>query len=130
MESLRFDLLLAEEDLEPVVRGSAILLTAALYNLLSNAAKYGGGRPIELVITMRGTEVVCIVRDSGPGMSKETLDRARDMFYRAADVPAMDGHGIGLTLVDRVARVHGGHVTLTSTPGKGTMVELSLPSEG
>jgi signal transduction histidine kinase len=119
---------LEDEDREPLVRGSSVLLTAAVYNLLANAAKYGGGHPITLAIrsTAEGTSVQ--VRDEGPGMDGTTLFRARELFFRGPDAVPMDGHGIGLALVERIARVHGGRVSIVSRSGGGTTVELLLPA--
>jgi signal transduction histidine kinase len=125
---VRFELSLEDEDREPLVRGSSVLLTAAVYNLLANAAKYGGGHPITLAIrsTAEGTSVQ--VRDEGPGMDETTLFRARELFFRGQDAVPMDGHGIGLALVERIARVHGGRVSIVSRSGGGTTVELVLPA--
>lgn len=124
---VRFELEIADEVHEPVIMGSSVLLTAAVYNLLSNAAKYGGGSPVLLSLEVKSSIASFTVSDNGPGMSPETLQRAKEMFFRAVDAPAMDGHGIGLTLVDRIVRVHGGRVTIRSGSGMGTSVVLDLP---
>lgn len=124
---VRFDMDIGDDVHEPVMLGSSVLLTAAVYNLLTNSAKYGGGGPVSLHLVVRSSHASFQVSDRGPGMGTETLQRAKEMFYRAADVPAMDGHGIGLSLVDRIARVHGGRVTITSEAGVGTSVVVDLP---
>ncbi|MBL7981331.1 MAG: HAMP domain-containing histidine kinase [Flavobacteriales bacterium] len=124
---VRFELDIADEVHEPVIMGSSVLLTAAVYNLLSNAAKYGGGTTVLLSLVVSPFNASFTVADDGPGMSAETLQRAKEMFFRAVDAPAMDGHGIGLTLVDRIVRVHGGRVTIRSGSGMGTSVVLDLP---
>ena len=124
---VRFDMAQVDDDHEPVVRGSSVLLTAAVYNLLGNAAKYGGGRPVVLSLRTDAEGTRLEVRDDGPGMEEVTLLRARELFFRGEDVHPLDGHGIGLALVERIIRVHGGSVSISSRSGSGTTVELLLP---
>lgn len=124
---VRFDMALEDGDREPLVRGSSVLLTAAVYNLLANAAKYGGGHPVQLSLVTRAEGTTVRVKDAGPGMDEETLRRARELFFRGQEALPTDGHGIGLTLVERIARVHGGKVSIASRRGSGTTVELFLP---
>jgi signal transduction histidine kinase len=125
--AIHFDMHVAEEASDFTVKGNAVLLTAAVYNLLSNAAKYGGGGTVRLVLSSGPEAVMVRVHDQGPGMDAETLRRARELFFRGAQKEITDGHGIGLSLVDRIARVHGGAVAISSGPSEGTTVELSLP---
>jgi signal transduction histidine kinase len=126
---VRFDMVLEDGDREPLVRGSSVLLTAAVYNLLANAAKYGGGHPVLLSLQTRADGTTVRVQDAGPGMDEETLLRASELFYRGHDAVPTDGHGIGLALVDRIARVHGGTVSIETRSGAGTTVELFLPMQ-
>lgn len=123
---IHFDMEVTDDGTDFAVKGNAVLLTAAIYNLLSNAAKYGGGGTVRLVLSSGSEAVKVRVSDQGPGMDAETLRRARELFFRASDKEATDGHGIGLSLVDRIARVHGGTVAISSGPSEGTTVELSL----
>lgn len=124
---IRFELVISDDVQEPVIMGSSVLLTAAVYNLLSNAAKYGAGAPVTLRLEVGSSNASFTVTDKGPGMHPETLQRAKEMFYRAADAAPLEGHGIGLTLVDRIVRVHGGRVAVRSEVGVGTSVVLELP---
>ncbi|HRD52099.1 MAG TPA: HAMP domain-containing sensor histidine kinase, partial [Flavobacteriales bacterium] len=113
------------EGREPLVRGNAVLLTAALYNLLTNAVKYGGDR-VELRVGVQGQEVMAIVTDHGKGMAPDALARVRELFYRANDAAPLDGHGIGLALVDRIMQVHNGRLELSAVEGKGTVAVVRL----
>ncbi len=110
---------------EPLVRGNAVLLTAALYNLLTNAVKYGG-EDVELRVSVSGTEALVAVTDHGKGMSPDALARVRELFYRGDDAAPLDGHGIGLALVDRIMQVHNGRLELSAVQGKGTMALLRM----
>ncbi|MBL8002485.1 MAG: HAMP domain-containing histidine kinase [Flavobacteriales bacterium] len=116
-----------EEDLEPLVHGNAVLLTAAVYNLLSNAAKYGGTGRIRLSIATGRQHVSACIGDDGPGMAPELVERVRKLFVRGDGTRGLEGHGIGLALVDRIARAHNGTFELITAPGKGTTACLHLP---
>ena len=114
------------------VRGDFARLTQVLANLLNNAAKYTepGGR-IWLDLERCGKEAVFRVRDSGIGMVPEDLDRIFELFAqvdRKVD-RAQGGLGIGLTLAQRLVRLHGGHVEAFSAgPDQGTEFVVRLPA--
>jgi len=113
------------------VNGDPTRLTQVLVNLVTNAAKYtpNGGR-VQVRLERRGTSAVLCVADNGIGMSRELLSTAFDLFIqgeRALD-RAEGGLGIGLTLVERIVRLHGGDVAAASDgPGRGTEMTVSLP---
>ena len=105
-------------------------LEQVVVNLLNNAAKYTepGGR-IGIEIERQGQEVVITVRDTGIGISSAMLPRVFDIFTQ---VEASSGHsqgglGIGLTLVRSLVEMHGGSVSVSSTPGEGTVFTVRLP---
>ncbi len=107
-----------------------ILLRRALDNLLDNAAKYSEPTTqVELAVIPNGTHVQFEVRDRGIGMSPADVERAFTPFWRAdsSRTRKTGGVGLGLALARRIARAHGGDVTLESTPGKGTIVRLDVP---
>jgi signal transduction histidine kinase len=108
----------------------AVLLRRALDNLLDNAAKYSDGEtPVKLAVIPNGASVAFEIVDKGIGMSAEELERAFTPFWRAdsSRTRKTGGVGLGLALARRIARVHGGEVTLTSTPGLGTTARLEVP---
>ena len=101
-------------------------------NLVTNACKYTppGGR-IQVSAAREGAEAVLRVRDNGVGMTAESLGHIFNLFYQVGqtlDRPD-GGLGIGLTLVDRLARLHQGAVTATS-PGPGQGSEFTLRAAG
>ena len=82
-------------------------------NLLNNAAKYSDkGGEIALSATRDGSEVVISVRDNGVGISPDVLPRVFDMFTQVHQSieRSRGGLGVGLTLVKRLAELHGGNV--------------------
>ena len=107
-----------------------LLLRRAIDNLLDNAAKYSdAGTPVSLVVAPNGEHVAFDIVDRGVGMSAEELERAFTPFWRADDCRTRKtgGVGLGLALARRIARAHGGDVTLESAPGKGTRARLDVP---
>lgn len=105
-------------------------LEQALLNLLTNAMKYSGAaRTIELSVCGRDRHVTIDVRDHGLGIAPEDHHRVFEKFYRAAtpENRHIPGTGLGLTLVEHIARAHGGTVELESAPGAGSRFSLVLP---
>jgi signal transduction histidine kinase len=115
---------------ERAIECDAVLLRRALDNLLDNAAKYSdSGTPVKLAVIPNGTRVAFEIVDTGIGMSPDELERAFTPFWRAdgSRTRKTGGVGLGLALARRIARAHGGEVTLTSTPGRGTTARLEVP---
>lgn len=113
----------------PAVRLDANAFTLAVLNLIDNAIKYAaGGKRIALAVGRDGDHVVVAVRDWGPGIDPEEHDRIFDRFYRARAIRLMPirGSGIGLALVQHIARAHGGDASVTSTPPHGATFCIRL----
>ncbi len=107
----------------------ATLLRSALANLVRNAVEHGGG-VVRLGVRHAGAVIEVEVDDAGPGFRRDDLPRVFEPFYRGqgdGEKPARGSLGLGLALVDRVARAHGGTVTAGARPGGGARVTLSLP---
>jgi signal transduction histidine kinase len=116
------------DDPEPTAFIDRRQLEAALLNLISNArdAMPGGGEVI-LRATRSDTQQVRLdVIDRGAGMSAEVLARATEPFYSTK--PVGGGSGLGLSMVQGFVTQSGGSLRLDSEPGRGTIVELMLPS--
>ncbi|MDO4899739.1 sensor histidine kinase KdpD [Actinomyces sp.] len=115
----------------PHVRGDGDLLYSAVYNVISNAAKYtpGGG-----AVEVRGREdtgaITIEVADTGIGVPEADLNRVFNELERAANARVLPGSGLGLALVRTIIARHGGHVRMTSREGVGTRVWLTLPITG
>ncbi|MGE3760688.1 MAG: ATP-binding protein [Kofleriaceae bacterium] len=107
-----------------------VLLRRAVDNLLDNAAKYSdSSTPVKLSVVPNGSRVAFEIIDRGIGMSDAELERAFTPFWRAdgSRTRKTGGVGLGLALARRIARVHGGDITLTSEVGKGTTAKLDVP---
>jgi signal transduction histidine kinase len=99
-------------------------------NLIDNAIKYAAaGKQIALKLEQQDQRVVLSVRDWGPGIDRDEQARIFERFYRAKAMRLrpIRGSGIGLALVQHIARAHGGDVSVTSAPGDGATFQLWLP---
>lgn len=132
---------------EVKIQGDRQYLTQLLTNLVENAVKYAGGRGkhvrIETGLEERAGRAFgwSRVEDDGPGIPPEHLTRLFDRFYRVDQSRSRDeetyaqaegekapgGSGLGLSIVQWIARAHGGEVTVQSTVGVGTAFILHLP---
>lgn len=114
------------------VAGDALLIRRAIQNLLSNAVRYGDGGPIVADISNATPGYVDIaVGNTGPGIAREHLPHIFDRFYRpdSARTRSAEGSGLGLAIVKSIATLHGGEVTVSSTPGERTTFVLRLPGD-
>ncbi len=120
------------DDPERAIECDPVLLRRAIDNLLDNAAKYSElSTPVKFAVHPNGKSVEFEIVDKGVGMSKDELDRAGTPFWRADGSRARKtgGVGLGLALARRIARAHGGDVSLVSAPGRGTTARLQIPLE-
>jgi PAS domain S-box-containing protein len=115
------------------VSGDAVRLGQVFENLLSNAAKYTPpGGDVTVTVERDGPNAVVRVRDTGVGISPDVLPRIFDLFVQADTTldRSEGGLGIGLTLVERLTRMHGGGVEARSEgPGLGAEFMVRLPLE-
>ncbi|WP_323150240.1 ATP-binding response regulator [Pseudomonas oryzihabitans] len=103
----------------------ALLLTS-LQNLLSNALKYAPGQPLLLAVRRRQGRLALVVYDQGPGIAAEHLPHLCEEFYRVREARDRDieGVGLGLSIVQRIARLLDLELRIRSRPGHGTAVSL------
>jgi PAS domain S-box-containing protein len=98
-----------------------------LTNLLTNAIKFGQGKPIVLSIASEGDAALVRVRDEGIGISEDDTGRIFGRFERAVPVRAYGGMGLGLFIARQVVDAHGGAIDVHSEPGNGSTFTVSLP---
>ena len=103
-----------------------IRLEQALGNVVDNALRHGTG-PVRLDATRGNGMLVLRVRDEGPGFPPEFLPNAFDRFARADDARSVGGVGLGLAIVDAIARAHGGRAGARNVPGGGAEISLEIP---
>ena len=117
------DAVLTGED--STVTADRDLIIHLMRNLVNNAIKSGTLTPVRVTLHPRGFSV----SDEGRGMTPEEVSRCTEAFWKAdpARTRASGGAGLGLTLCQNIARLHGTELVIRSTPGKGTTVEFTLP---
>jgi signal transduction histidine kinase len=99
-------------------------------NLISNALKYGRGRPIRISAGLEGGWAHIEVEDRGIGIAPEDQARIFERFERAVSGRHYAGLGLGLWIVQRLVQAHGGNVRVRSAPGKGATFTVELPAGG
>ncbi|RZA09846.1 MAG: PAS domain S-box protein [Proteobacteria bacterium] len=102
-------------------------LDQVLVNLVTNAFKYGSGKPVT-VVAVQDTEGLSIqVRDQGMGIRPERIGRIFERFERAELHAGIAGLGLGLFIVRSIVEAHGGSVTVSSRAGEGSCFTVRLP---
>jgi PAS domain S-box-containing protein len=98
-------------------------------NLLSNALKFTFQGKIAVSLQLEGDDVVLRVRDTGVGVPEKEVPHVFERFHQIRDVAARshEGSGIGLALVNELARLHGGTVRVESRPGVGSTFTVGVP---
>lgn len=117
----------------PPVRMDPDALGQALHNLLDNAVKYSGdSRWVGVRAAAKGESVTIAVEDRGLGISESEQRHIFDRFHRVGTglVHDVRGSGLGLSIVHHVIRAHGGSVTVSSEPGRGSLFTIHLPIAG
>jgi signal transduction histidine kinase len=102
-------------------------LEQVLTNLLTNAARYGQGKPVRVSVHREETEGVMEVADQGQGIAPEDQQRVFGKFERAVNRNEVSGLGLGLFIVQNIVELHGGSVGLKSSVGQGSVFTVRLP---
>ena len=116
-----------------IVTGDPSRLRQVFDNLLGNVRTHTpSGTVCSVTVRSRGDDAVVTVADDGPGMSPGDAARAFGRFHRAdtSRTRASGGAGLGLSIVAAIVEAHHGTVAMTSTPGIGTSVTVTLPLAG
>ena len=104
---------------QTIIDGDAGLLEVALRNLLGNALRYSPPEhPVTVFLRHETSELVMGVSDSGPGVPHENLTRLTERFFRGPEAKG-DGSGLGLTIVHRIAELHGARLALQNRESGG-----------
>ena len=108
-------------------RWDRIRVEQVITNLLTNAFKYGAGRPIEIRVGEDGANVWFEVEDQGIGIAEKEVPRLFQRFARAVSERNYGGLGLGLYITRRIVESHGGSVAVVSSHGKGSIFRAQLP---
>jgi heavy metal sensor kinase len=104
------------------------MLQRAFSNLLDNAIKYTveNGR-VSIIVFKENHFITIKIEDTGIGIEQESFEKIFERFYRAESSRTSAGTGLGLSLARTIVRQHKGDITLTSSPGNGSVFVMTLP---
>lgn len=116
-----------DDSLPPVqIRGEESLLKMAFMNLIENGCKFSPDHRVQLALRMTDAAVQVAVEDRGIGIAPSELDYIFQPFYRATNARTVRGNGIGLSLTEKIIKLHGGSITIQSRLNVGTTFTVSL----
>jgi len=122
-----FEILIPDESIKIIIDRDK--MSQMFKNLLSNSVKYSpDGGIIRIIGRLKENEYHVTVEDEGIGMTSEQLEKVFEKFYRAdASTTAVEGTGLGMTIVKYIVEAHGGTISIESQFGRGTSVNVILP---
>ncbi len=124
--SLSFDELPEEEE-KLLVFGNEELLFSAIKNIVSNGCKYSTDHHTRVSLAITSRQLIVKVEDKGIGMEEKELENIFQPFYRIPDTSNIKGFGLGLSLANRIIKLHKGSIDVQSQLNKGTLFTISLP---
>nr|WP_226994184.1 PAS domain-containing sensor histidine kinase [Myxococcus hansupus] len=119
----------AQVDATATGRFDRLRMEQVLSNLLSNAFRYGAGKPVKVSLTCEPATIRVVVQDSGPGIPAADRDRVFERFTQGDNAQRRGGLGLGLHIVRQIVEAHGGRVHVEETPGGGAAFVVDLPRE-
>jgi PAS domain S-box-containing protein len=115
---------------EPVVgTWDRMRLEQVTTNLVSNALKYGEGKPVEIMVAGDGARAMLVVRDHGIGIEGDEVGRILGRFERGKGARAYGGLGLGLYIARQIVEAHRGTIRVESEAGVGSTFTVDLPRE-
>lgn len=110
----------------PLIQADPSLIKQVFFNIIKNAMEAMKDKGHLKIGSRADDEFVYIIfADSGEGISSENLAKVFEAYYTTKQ----DGHGLGMMVVQRIMRDHGGHIGIDSKPGVGTVVTLQFPQK-
>ncbi|PYR01649.1 MAG: hypothetical protein DMF97_07040, partial [Acidobacteria bacterium] len=104
-----------------------VRLESVIGNLVSNAVKFGEGKPISISVSCDGSTARVVVTDNGIGIAREEQARIFGKFERAVSERHYGGFGLGLWVARQIVEAHGGSIRVASEAGKGSTFVVELP---
>ncbi|MCB0430593.1 MAG: HAMP domain-containing histidine kinase [Flavobacteriales bacterium] len=116
-----------ESEEQLTVDGIENLLKSALQNLMENGCKYSSNHTVRVHVSTSGAQLLLSFSDQGIGIPKEDLRRIFEPFHRGKNTAGIPGHGIGLSIVDRIVKLHSGELSVVSIQDQGSTFTVRFP---
>jgi two-component system, OmpR family, sensor histidine kinase KdpD len=124
------DFKLSVEPNMPLLQGDPGQLERAFANVLENAARYSGEKPVTVRARAVRDRIRILVADQGPGIPRSEQERIFLPFYRSSEAPERHpGSGLGLAITRGFLELNGGRISVESVPGRGTSFVVEFPLE-
>lgn len=111
------------------IKGNEHLIKLAIVNLMDNGCKYSGDKSVTVRLTLDNKTLLAEFIDHGIGINADDLSRVFQPFYRAVNARHLSGHGLGLSLTEKIVSIHSGKISISSEPGSGTIVSVGFPTK-
>ena len=118
-----------DNELRLTVIGNELLLKTAMVNLMDNGCKYSPDLTSDVMISHNDAHSILIFTNSGAGISPDEISMIFQPFYRAKNAIGIKGHGIGLSLVEKIIQTHKGTIKVSSDPNTLTKFIISISSQ-
>jgi two-component system sensor histidine kinase ArlS len=119
---------LPEEEESLLVFGNEPLLFTAINNIVVNACKYSGDHVANVKLQVLENTIVIDVKDNGKGIETDEIEKIFQPFYRTDESRTEQGFGLGLSLANRIIKIHKGSIDVSSEINKGTTFHIKLPA--
>ncbi len=117
-----------EDEMVLMASCNDFLMKSAFINLIENGCKYSENRSSLVTLSLSEHQQLCIkFSDTGSGIGQEDLKYVFEPFYRGKNAINKPGHGIGLSLVEKIVGIHGGSISVESILGQGSVFTILLP---
>ena len=118
---------LPDQEEKLLVFGNEALLQTAIKNIVVNACKYSENNRAIVNLAVEEKEIHVSVQDKGIGIPEEEFGNIFQPFYRIEENRVTGGFGLGLSLADRIIKLHRGNISISSEIGEGTVITVNLP---
>lgn len=105
---------------------SGIWMELALTNIIQNSIKYSDNKEVLVTLSATETDMLIQISDYGIGIPEEDIEHIFEPFFRGSNTTNYSGYGIGLPLAERIIRLHGGSMKISSRPNEGTKVSIQF----
>lgn len=127
LENSHFEYEIDIPEVEYFIRIDQNAYTRILNNLLQNVLRHSAGNKVTLCVLEYEEKAIIKVSDNGKGISHNDLPHIFERMYQCDDSRSEEGNGLGLSITKELVNAHRGEITVSSTPGVGTVFTISFP---